>query len=153
MRRKGASVDPGLGYGSVPIRRRGALARRHPSRRVRPAARSPDAFERLVEEALDKLPAEIRRLLERVAIVIEEEPRGGTDAGDWLYGLYEGTPITAWASDEVPFPNKITLYRVPLEADFPDPDQLADEVRRTVIHELAHHAGFDDARLAELGYE
>ncbi len=48
-------------------------------------------------------------------------------------------------------PNKITLFRLPLEADFPDPEDLADEVRRTVVHELAHHAGIDDRRLHDLG--
>ena len=53
----------------------------------------------------------------------------------------------------VPFPNKITLFRLPLETDFPDPDDLADEVRRTVIHELAHHAGIGDERLAELRFD
>jgi predicted Zn-dependent protease with MMP-like domain len=53
----------------------------------------------------------------------------------------------------VAFPNKITLYRLPLEEDFPDPEELAEEVRRTVVHEIAHHAGFSDRRLKELGYE
>jgi predicted Zn-dependent protease with MMP-like domain len=53
----------------------------------------------------------------------------------------------------VPFPNKISLFRIPLEEDFPDPDELADEVRITVIHELAHHLGIDDDRLDELGLE
>jgi predicted Zn-dependent protease with MMP-like domain len=48
-------------------------------------------------------------------------------------------------------PNKISLFRLPLETDFPDPDDLAEQVRITVIHELAHHAGLDDARLDELG--
>ena len=51
------------------------------------------------------------------------------------------------------FPNKITLFRIPLETDFADPAELADEVRRTVIHELAHHAGISDERLHELGYD
>ena len=70
-----------------------------------------------------------------------------------LYGLYEGTPLAEYAADLVPFPNKISLFRLALEEDFPDPDELAEEVRRTVVHELAHHAGIDDERLRELGYE
>ncbi|MGZ6270280.1 MAG: metallopeptidase family protein, partial [Candidatus Limnocylindrales bacterium] len=70
---------------------------------------------------------------------------------DTLYGLYEGTPRTEWGADWSVVPNKITLFRLPLEADFPDPEDLADEVRRTVVHELAHHAGIDDRRLHELG--
>ena len=76
-----------------------------------------------------------------------------SDPDDALYGLYEGTPRTAWGADLVPFPNKISLFRLPLEEDFPDPDDLADEVRITVIHELAHHLGIDDDRLDELGLE
>ncbi len=53
----------------------------------------------------------------------------------------------------VAFPNKISLFRIPLETDFADPAELADEVRRTVVHELAHHAGISDERLHELGYD
>ena len=59
----------------------------------------------------------------------------------------------AWGADEVPFPNKITLYRIPLEADYPDPRALAAEVRRTLQHELAHHVGFDEGRMDDLGLE
>jgi predicted Zn-dependent protease with MMP-like domain len=112
----------------------------------------------LVERALDSLPEEFQRLLEDVAIVVEEVPtaeqlRSGDAEDEWLYGLYEGVPATEWGADMVPFPNKITLFRYPLEADFPDPRDLADEVRRTVVHELAHHAGISDERLHELGYD
>jgi predicted Zn-dependent protease with MMP-like domain len=116
-------------------------------------------FEVLVEGALQDLPTEFRRLLEDVAIVIEDVPGedqwavGGAGEEGWLYGLYEGVPATEWGADMVAFPNKITLFRIPLESDFPDPAELADEVRRTVIHELAHHAGIDDERLHELGYD
>jgi predicted Zn-dependent protease with MMP-like domain len=145
----------------MPLRRRGVLARRHPRRRAAslPAARPPDAFEGLVEDALDGLPADARALLERVAVVVEDWPtpeqamEGTGDEDGWLYGLYEGTPIVEYAADQVPFPNKITLFRGPLEEDFPHPRDLADEVRRTVLHELAHHAGFGHERLAELGLD
>ena len=106
-----------------------------------------DAFEALVERALAELPDTVQRLLENVAIVIEDEPLDPTED---LYGLYEGIPATEWAADWAALPNKITLFRLPLEEDFPDPRSLSREVRRTVIHELAHHAGFDDARLHEL---
>ena len=97
--------------------------------------------------------------LDEVAIVIEDDATdeqldiAGLGRDDALYGLYEGTPRTAWGADLVPFPNKISLFRIPLEEDFPDPDDLADEVRVTVIHELAHHLGIDDDRLEELGLE
>ena len=61
--------------------------------------------------------------------------------------------LIAYGADQVPFPNKITLFRIPLEEDFPDPNELAEEVRRTVIHELAHHAGYDDAQLRALNFD
>ena len=79
----------------------------------------------------------------------EQAEFAGTPDG-WLYGLYEGVPATEWGADWVALPNKISLFRLPLEADFPDPVDLEDEVRVTVIHELAHHAGIDDERLHEL---
>ena len=159
----------------MPLRRRGAQARRHPDRRVAlprdaapplPDGRIPVAmsatgrhvaFEVLVADALDELPASIRRLLEDVAIVVEDEPSPeqlraqGLGPNDTLYGLYEGTPATVYGADWVQLPNKITLFRLPLEEDFPDPDELAEEVRQTVKHELAHHAGIDDDRLGALG--
>ena len=107
-------------------------------------------------DALDGLPVEIQRLLDNVAIVIDDEPspeqlrEDGLDDDETLYGLYEGVPATAWGADWAAVPNKITLFRLPLEEDFPDPAELTEEVRRTVLHELAHHAGIDDDRLHEL---
>jgi predicted Zn-dependent protease with MMP-like domain len=143
----------------VPLRRRGTLARRHPERRVALPPERHEPFERLVERALDGLPPEIARLLRDVAIVIEEEPTpeqaltGTGEPDGWLYGLYEGVPAVEYGADLAPIPNKITLFRLPLETDFPDPRELADEVRRTVVHELGHHAGISDLRLRELGYD
>jgi predicted Zn-dependent protease with MMP-like domain len=145
----------------LPLRRRGLQARRQPRRRLRHAG-SPDAadprgrFERLVERALDDLPADAKRLLENVAVVIEDEPTpeqlaaNGLGPGATLFGLYEGTPAVEWGADWVPFPNKITLFQARLEEEFADPAQLAAQVRRTVLHELAHHAGIDDDRLRTL---
>jgi predicted Zn-dependent protease with MMP-like domain len=143
----------------MPLRRRGQLARRYRQRRIAPPARRHEPFEVLVERALDSLPPRFASLLDDVAVVIEDVPSrdqanlGGADADGWLYGLYEGVPATEWGADMVAFPNKITLFRIPLETDFADPGELADEVRRTVIHELAHHAGISDERLHELGYD
>jgi predicted Zn-dependent protease with MMP-like domain len=143
----------------VPLRRRGTQARRHPGRRAVLPVERHASFESLVESALDALPAPIQRLLDEVAIVIEEEPRPedlreqGLPDDEILYGLYQGTPATEYAADWVPFPNKISLYRLPLEQDFPDPRDLAEEVRRTVLHELAHHAGFEEDRLETLGLD
>jgi predicted Zn-dependent protease with MMP-like domain len=112
-----------------------------------------------VERAIDGLPLPLRGLLDEVAIVIDDEPnteqrrlnRLGPD--DVLYGLYEGTPPTEYGADWAPWPNRITLFRLALEEDFPDPDDLVEEVRITLVHELAHHAGFDDDRLADLGMD
>lgn len=141
----------------MPIRRRGSQARADPRRARVPQRHEP--FEALVERALDALPEEFQRLLANVAIVIEELPSpeqveaGGMPEDGWLYGLYEGVPAVEYGADMVPLPNKITLFRLPLETDFADPSDLADEVRRTVVHELAHHVGISDARLDELGYD
>ncbi|MEA2622210.1 MAG: hypothetical protein QOH61_1120, partial [Chloroflexota bacterium] len=104
----------------MPIRRRGSLARRHPQRRVFLPASSHQPFELLVERALDGLPDPFRRLLESVAVVIDDEPTPQQEgdehghAGE-LYGLYEGTPLIEYGADLVAFPNKITLFRLPLE--------------------------------------
>jgi predicted Zn-dependent protease with MMP-like domain len=143
----------------MPIRRRGELARRHPERRLALPARRHLPFDELVDRALDELPDPFHRLLENVAIVIDDVPTdeqsrlGDADEDGWLYGLYEGVAAVEWGADMVPFPNKITLFRIPLEHDFPDPADLAAEVRRTVLHELAHHAGLSDERLHELHYD
>jgi predicted Zn-dependent protease with MMP-like domain len=137
---------------------RGQSARRHPEQRIERPSAQPAPFESLVERALDSLPKEFQRLLADVAIVIEEAPSpdqsgyADTPGDDWLYGVYEGVPATEWGADMVPFPNKITLFQRPLETDFPDPVDLEEQVRITVLHELAHHAGIDDDRLIELDY-
>jgi predicted Zn-dependent protease with MMP-like domain len=114
-------------------------------------------FDRLVERALAGIPSPFRDALREVAIVIDDEPtadqREENDLADDedLYGLYEGVPRTEYAADSAAVPNRITLFRLALEEDFPDPRDLAEEVRITVIHELAHHLGIDDDRLDELG--
>ena len=114
-------------------------------------------FERLVERALAGIPSPFREALDEVAIVIDDEPtptqRRETELGpdEGLYGLYEGVPRTDYGADWAAQPNRITLFRLALEADFADPIDLSEEVRITVIHELAHHLGIDDDRLDELG--
>lgn len=146
---------------NVSIRRRGGQARRQPSRRVDVPPLPDDEhrpFEDLVADALDALPPGIARLLENVAVVIEDEPRPdqlrdtGMVPGQSLYGLYEGVSVVIYGADLAPFPNKITLFRLILEEDFPDPVDLASEVQRTVIHELAHHAGISDEELHRRGF-
>jgi predicted Zn-dependent protease with MMP-like domain len=135
----------------MPKRRRGARS----AARQPPGSHSP--FERLVARALAGIPAPFREALAEVAIVIDDEPsprqRRENDLAEdeMLYGLYEGVPRTEYGADWSGVPNRITLFRLPLEEDFADPADLADEVRITVIHELAHHLGIDDDRLDELG--
>ena len=115
------------------------------------------AFEHLVDRALAGIPAPYSEALLEVAILIEDEPspeqlrENGLEPDETLYGLYEGVPRTEYAADYAASPNRITLFRLPLEEDFPDPLELEDEVRMTVLHELAHHLGIDDDRLDELG--
>jgi len=97
--------------------------------------------------------------LDEVAIVIEDEPSSDQlrenelDPDETLYGLYEGVARTEYGADWIVVPNRISLFRLPLEADFADPDALAEEIRITVIHELAHHLGIDDERLHALGVD
>jgi predicted Zn-dependent protease with MMP-like domain len=141
---------------SMPKRRR---APRHAPPRVsrRPAGGRHLRFEILVDRALAAIPSPFRAALGEVAVVVEDEPspdqlrENGLEPDETLYGLYEGTPATEWGADWVAAPNKITLFRLPLEEDFPDPLDLEEEVRLTVLHELAHHLGIDDDRLDELG--
>jgi predicted Zn-dependent protease with MMP-like domain len=115
------------------------------------------SFERLVDRAIAAIPAPYRDALREVAILVEDEPspeqktENGIPQWDALYGLYEGVPRNEYAADWSASPNRITLFRLPLEADFPDPGELEEEVRLTVVHELAHHLGIDDDRLDELG--
>jgi predicted Zn-dependent protease with MMP-like domain len=133
-------------------RRRGTLRSRTRSSHHRP-------FEALVDHALASIPQPFAAALQEVAIVIADEPtpdqlrENDIEPDETLYGLYEGVPRTEWGADWAAFPNRITLFRLPLEADFADPDELADEVWATVVHELAHHLGIDDSRLEELGLD
>ena len=106
-------------------------------------------FDDVVRAALDELPGEIAAGLRTGAVVVEEENAEDPD----LYGLFEGVPLTEGGPDAGELPNRIAIYRRPLEADFPDEDELRDEIRITVLHELGHYFGLDEDRLAELGYE
>lgn len=97
-------------------------------------------FEEHVRAALDSLPPHIARALENVAVVVEEENADEPD----LYGLFD---------QREHMPAKISIYRRPLTEDFPDPEELEEEIRITVLHELAHYFGMDEDRLADLGYD
>jgi predicted Zn-dependent protease with MMP-like domain len=106
-------------------------------------------FEDHVRAALDELPPDIARALRNVAVVVEDEHREDPD----LFGLYEGVPLPERGNDAGALPDRITIYRLPLEDSYPDPTELRDEIRITVLHEVGHYFGLDEDRIAELGYE
>jgi predicted Zn-dependent protease with MMP-like domain len=114
-------------------------------------------FYELVERALEGLPPELSALLHNVAIVVDDWPEYSTplvpdDPGDTLYGLYEGVPLTERGAGYYgALPDKITIFRGPLERDF-SRGELEEQIRVTVVHEIAHYFGFDEDRLEELGW-
>jgi predicted Zn-dependent protease with MMP-like domain len=114
-------------------------------------------FYELVERALEGLPPELSELLDNVAIVVDDWPDYSTplvaeDPDDTLYGLYEGVPLTARSAGyHGMLPDKITIFRGPLERDF-SRGELEEQIRITVVHEIAHHFGIDENRLEELGW-
>jgi predicted Zn-dependent protease with MMP-like domain len=107
------------------------------------------SFEEHVRAALDGVPSHIARALQNVAVVIEGENPDDPD----LYGQFDGVPLTEGGPGAGDLPSRIAIYRLPLEADFPDPAELEHEIRVTVLHELGHYFGLDESRLEELGYE
>jgi predicted Zn-dependent protease with MMP-like domain len=114
-------------------------------------------FYELVERALGGLPPELADLLDNVAIVVDDWPGYSTplvaDGPDeTLYGLYEGVPLTERGAGYYGMlPDKITIFRGPLERDF-SRRELEEQIRITVVHEIAHHFGIDEERLEELGW-
>lgn len=117
-------------------------------------------FEALVARALDGLPELIGERMDNIDVVIEEWPAGdqyqrlGLNPDEWLFGLYEGTPLLERGITSDPLlPDKITIFKGPLEEACENEDQMAEEIRRTVVHEVAHHFGIDEDRLRELGYD
>jgi predicted Zn-dependent protease with MMP-like domain len=108
-----------------------------------------ERFEEYARLALEELPPELRLRLSNVEIVVEQEPPPGSR----LLGLYQGVPLTRRTSGySGALPDKITLFRGPIERLYgQDEEVLRAQVRRVVLHELAHHFGIDDERLVELG--
>ena len=135
-------------------------------RRVEQARRQ--RFERIVARALDGLPPDVVAMLDNVHVIVEDEPTAEQlalgqgypehpaavwdGAEETLFGLYEGIPLTRRGSDYhlVP-PDRITIFRGPLERAYRSPQAIAREVRITVMHELGHHLGFEEGRLETLG--
>lgn len=115
-----------------------------------------DTFEAIVAEALDELPAEFARHMRNVEVQVALRPtsaqRRAVGLKPWqtLYGLYEGVPLTERVGGGPLLPDSITIFQDPLVRDFPGRDALRAQVRRTVLHEIAHFFGISDDRLREL---
>jgi len=107
-------------------------------------------FEEQVRTALDSLPPELNEAMSNVEIVVEDENSEDPN----IFGLYLGIPLTERGGEYAgALPDKIAVYRLPLEDEFgDDPERLVEEIRITVLHEIAHHFGIDEDRLAELGW-
>jgi predicted Zn-dependent protease with MMP-like domain len=110
-------------------------------------------FDAAIERAIGRLPEPFAERLGTVAIVVDDEPTQAqlTSVGaSGLFGLYQGVPRTAFGADAAPLPSKITIFRGPLVRAHRDTRSLGLAVEETVLHEIAHHFGLSDARLAEL---
>ena len=106
-----------------------------------------EEFEALVAEALDGIPEALGRHMDNVVVQVRDRSRPG------LLGLYEGIPLTARSNyGGLVMPDRITVYRLPILAICRTEEDVVHQVRTTVVHEVAHHFGIDDARLRELGY-
>ncbi|HQY93027.1 MAG: metallopeptidase family protein [Caldilinea sp.] len=116
-------------------------------------------FEEIVVEAMDEIPETLWNVIDNLVVTVEEWPTRrqmesvGLGAGHILLGLYEGVPLTKRTSYYgLASPDKITIFRGPiLQICPPDEDAVRTQIRKTVLHEIAHHFGISDARLVELG--
>jgi predicted Zn-dependent protease with MMP-like domain len=109
----------------------------------------PERFEEMVGAALDSLPDDLGRLISNVAVMVENGP-----GPPGLLGLYQGIPLTQRTASGYAgvLPDRITIYRRAICAICNTEAEVVEEVRRTVIHEVAHHFGIGDERLRELGW-
>jgi predicted Zn-dependent protease with MMP-like domain len=105
-------------------------------------------FDDHVASVLASLPPELRAAIENVEISVEDEHPDEPD----LYGLYEGIPLPERGDWAGTLPDRIRIFRLPLEESFPDPAELEAEIRITVLHEVAHYFGLDEDRLDDLGF-
>lgn len=107
-------------------------------------------FEKIVDEVLDSLPEQFLPYLDNVAVEIREEPDAEVlaDDDDEVLGLFEGVPLPEQPFGE-PFPNRITIFRGPLLRSNPTVSELKRQIRKTVLHELAHHFGYEEVDLED----
>jgi len=115
-------------------------------------------FEKLVDRAIQELPKEFRKRLENVAIIIEDSPSDElldeleVPEGDTLFGLYEGVPLTERGFEAPLYPDRIRIFQDPIEEECDSEDEIKEEIKTTIVHEIAHFFGLDDDYLDELGY-
>lgn len=118
-----------------------------------------NVFEKLVAEALGRIPEPFQAAMKNIAIVILDRPGAEAadlidDPDDDLYGLYAGIPLPERSIDDSgALPDVIYLYQRPLESDFPEREELIREIEITLVHEIAHYFGFDEETLEEYGYD
>lgn len=117
-----------------------------------------ERFEQLVGQAIDSMPEEFKERLDNVDIIIADVPtkhqqkRSDLDRGEVILGLYEGVPLTErTASYTFVAPDKISIFKKNIEESYHNDQEIVEEIRRVVLHEIAHHFGIDDDRLDELG--
>ena len=115
-------------------------------------------FAALVQQALKDLPDPVQAMLDNVAVIVQDEPTGeqlngmsSADDGE-LFGLYQGIPLAQRDSNySLVTPDRITIFQGPLERAFATREEIREQVRLTVLHELAHHLGFDEDQLEGMG--
>lgn len=120
---------------------------------------TPEAFQRIVDDAVAGLPEEFRGRLADVAILVQDRPTradleaAGVPRGETLYGLFSGRAVTEHSDfDVAPLPDRVVLYRAPLEQDFPAAADLRRQIRVTLLHEVGHFFGLSEEDLERLGY-
>lgn len=106
-----------------------------------------EEFESFVDDALDSIPEDFASKIVNVAFLVEDDAEGGD-----LFGLYQGVPLTRRVSYSGALPDRITIYQNAICRACWTEDQVREQVRQTVIHEIGHYFGIDDPRLRELGH-
>ena len=125
-----------------------------------PLRLSQEAFDRIVRQSVERIPRDIRRHLDNIAITVQRRPSRKllremhVPRGETLLGVYQGDALTERSAVDPPlYPDTIILFQEPLEDECDTVRQLTREIELTVVHEIAHYFGISEERLAELGYE
>src|SRR6185436_6115413 len=122
---------------------------------------SPEEFDAIATQAIERIPEELREFLENVVISVQKEPSrdlliemGMDPEEDTLLGLYQGVALTERSATDPPlYPDTIFIYQEPIEEMCDTVEEIEEEIEITVVHEIAHHFGIDEDRLTELGYD